>query len=145
MVSDYIPGGDETLITLVGYAYEGEILSSFTGRKRSQRPHHKGVACIAESYLIEGILNPSQNFVKACGYTGIFQVELKRHAQTKIDYFIEVYPRNWLWAYLATESNRNLAITKFEKEANNKKVVELEKQTYNFFLYGSRLCFIIFL
>lgn len=133
MVSEYIPGGDETLITLGGYAYNGEILSSFTGRKRSQRPHNRGVACMAESYEINGILKPSAKFVKACNYTGLFQVEFKRHESIGKDYFIEFNPRNWLWGYIATLSNRNLPITKFEKEANGELVVESNPQKYDHF------------
>lgn len=128
MVSEYIPGGDENLITFGGYAYKGEILSSFTGRKRSQRPHSRGVACLAESLVIEGMSEASQKFITACNYTGIFQIEYKKHAENGKFYFIEFNPRNWLWSFVATLSNRNLPVTKFYREALEETKVEKTKQ-----------------
>ena len=145
VVAEYIPGGDETLVTLGGYAFEGEILSSFTGRKRSQRPHKRGVACMAEAYEIDGILEPSAQFIRHCGYTGLFQMEFKTHSETKEHYFIEANPRNWLWGYIATVSGRNIARTKFYREGLDKVVVESSPQTFNrFFVWVEAIFYNLF-
>jgi predicted ATP-grasp superfamily ATP-dependent carboligase len=120
IVAEYIPGGDETLLTYGGYAWKGKVLESFTGRKRSQHPPLRGQAAMAESYKIDGLKIYSEKFIKECNFSGIFQVEFKKHSENNIPYFIEFNPRNWLWGYTATLSNKNLPLFKYYKEAENK-------------------------
>lgn len=138
IVSDYIFGGDEHLLTLGGYSHQGKLLMPFTGRKISQRPKNNGVASLAESYVDDKIIEIGSKFIEKVGYTGLFQIEFKIDNEGN-HYFIEFNPRNWAWGHAATVSGKNLPLLKFYTETNEKiKVVRARtvKPTYYFWAEG---------
>lgn len=116
LVSEYIPGGEENLVTYGGYAYQGKVLAAYTGYKLHHTPRTR-VAAITCGLDIPDAAEPGDAAVAAFNYTGLFQVEFKRHAENGKLYYIEFNPRNWLWGYLATAEGNNLPLAKFYSEA----------------------------
>lgn len=118
IVSDFIFGGDQNLLTFGGYSHKGELLMPFTGRKIAQRPKNNGVASLAESFEDINIVEIGSKFLKEVTYTGLFQIEFKIDSLGNY-YFIEFNPRNWAWGYAATVSGKNLPLLKFYTETNS--------------------------
>ena len=119
LISEYIPGDDSCLLTFGGYAYKGQLLAHFTGRKLAQQPRYRGVSTISESYPIPELQALGASFVKTVNFTGIFQFEVKQSTANKKFYFIEFNPRNWVWGEVSTKNGTNLPYLKYKTELTN--------------------------
>ncbi len=123
MVSEYIPGDDDTLYTYGGYAYKGKVYYPFTGRKLTQKPHLRGMASMAQTELVPEIVAIGNKLLHHLSFTGIFQIEFKKHQVNGQYYFIEHNTRNWFWSQLAAKQGNNLAANKYFSELKGESFV----------------------
>lgn len=146
LLSIYIPGDDTSLYTFGGYAFNGELITPFAGKKISQRPRYNGVASMAESIEDNLLIEIGSRFIKEIAFTGIFQIEFKVVLEKNKYYFIEFNPRNWSWGYVATVNGKNLPLSKFQNETlllKNKsfKKTELPKGKSNFYFWAEGIIY----
>jgi predicted ATP-grasp superfamily ATP-dependent carboligase len=106
VVQEYIPGDDSELFTAGIVGHRGNLLASFTGRKLRQFPIHVGECAFGEAVREPRITEYARRLVEATGFTGIAQVEFKRHAGEF--YLMEMNPRSWSWIGLAVDCGVNL-------------------------------------
>jgi D-aspartate ligase len=106
IVQEYIPGPDSALYTAGIFAWKGELVAGFTGRKLRQFPPKTGEAGLAELVSEPTIIDFARNLVGKSGFTGIAQIEFKKHNGTF--YLMEINPRSWSWNSLADYSGVNL-------------------------------------
>ena len=105
-VQEFIPGGDDSLITVGVAALEGRILALFTGRKLRQFPPAVGQASYAVSCEAPEAAAGAARMLADIGFTGLAQVEYKRSGG--VDHLLEINPRSWSWIGLAPASGVNL-------------------------------------
>ena len=109
-VQEWIPGGDDALWTVGSYLTpDGEELGLFTGRKLQQTPREIGTARVAEARWAPELATDALNLLRALGFHGISQVELKRDPRDGRCKLIEVNPRLWEWHGLAAACGVDLA------------------------------------
>jgi predicted ATP-grasp superfamily ATP-dependent carboligase len=102
MVQEVVPGGDEELYTLGSYlAEDGEALGLFCGRKLRQTPPGVGTCRVGEAVWVEEVVQKGLALLRALGFHGISQVELKRDRRDRELKLMEVNPRLWQWHGLA--------------------------------------------
>ena len=102
MVQEFIPGGDCELYTLGSYlAEDGEALGLFCGRKLRQTRESMGSARVGEAVWVQEVVETGLRLLRALGFHGISQVELKRDPRDGRYKLIEVNPRLWQWHGLA--------------------------------------------
>ena len=133
LASTQIVGEDKRLYTYGSLAVGGNVTVEYSGRKLTQRPMQFGVAGIAESIaLIEEIQHYSKELLKKANFSGISQIEFKQDKHDGKYYLMEINPRIWLWAQIATESGVNLPLAYYyylsnlgtvKYVQNNKKVM----------------------
>ena len=124
LMSEYIEGPDSELYTFGSYAHQGKVVSDFSGRKLTQKPMGTGTAGLAEG--VEGVFpfqDDSIKFLKACGFSGISQIEYKRSGKDGLFYFMEFNPRSWLWIYLATAEGINLPLAEYYTLTNREDMI----------------------
>jgi predicted ATP-grasp superfamily ATP-dependent carboligase len=109
-VQEYIPGPDSNLLIFGSYCRSGgEVRAFFTGRKLLQNPPLKGTGLIVEGVPIPEIVPASRQLLKALNFSGISEIEFKRHDRTGVPYLIEINPRHWDQHYLGTACGVNLS------------------------------------
>jgi D-aspartate ligase len=102
LVQEFVPGGDEELYTLGSYLTpEGKPLGLFSGRKLRQTREYMGSARVGEAVWVDEVVESGLALLRALGFHGISQVELKRDPRTGGYKLIEVNPRLWQWHGLA--------------------------------------------
>lgn len=106
ILQQFIPGGDDQLYTIGVSAKDGQLLGCFTGRKIRQYPPKAGQATLAEIVNDEKLNRFAERIVIELSYTGIAQIEVKKHEGK---YFaIEMNPRSWSWHGLAQAAGVDL-------------------------------------
>jgi predicted ATP-grasp superfamily ATP-dependent carboligase len=109
-VQEYIPGPDSNLLVFGSYCRPGgEVRAFFTGRKLLQDPPLKGTGLIVEGMPIPEIVPASRQLLQALDFSGISEIEFKRHERTGMPYLIEINPRHWDQHYLGTACGVNLS------------------------------------
>ncbi len=109
-VQEFIPGGDDRLLSYHGFADEkGEVLASFFGRKIRTFPPITGESSFIE--LIAGdeeLERAGREVIEKLGLKGIFKLDLKQSPLDGRIYLLEVNARFNLWHYLGAASGVNL-------------------------------------
>ncbi len=96
LLQEYIEGTDSDITVCCCYINRnGELLGYFTGRKLRQNPPLFGTGCVVEAIDVPQILTPSIQLLRACGYTGLAEVEFKYQKKTNTFFLIEINPRHW--------------------------------------------------
>ena len=148
IVSELIPGDDSNLYTYGSYANNGKVIREFYGRKLTQIPSNFGVVGTAESLeSIEELQIQSEKLIKEINFTGISQIEYKFDERTKEYKLIEINPRSWMWANLASICGVNLPLAQYYYESGRKDLVEKigEKIVrHRYFINGSSVFYNIF-
>ncbi len=80
MFQEIIPGGDEDLLTFLGYIdREGKPTAGCIRRKLLQSPPQFGYCCLSETVRDKEVMNAAIKLLLALGYRGIGCVEFKRN------------------------------------------------------------------
>lgn len=95
-VQEWIEGGEEAL-QIYGAACDtdGEVLASFTARKRLQYPPLAGTGIVVEALPLPDLDEPSRRLLGALRFRGICEIEFKKSANDGRLYLIEINPRHW--------------------------------------------------
>jgi predicted ATP-grasp superfamily ATP-dependent carboligase len=102
MVQELVPGDDDALYTVGSYLTpEGEALGVFCGRKLRQTPRGIGTCRVGEAMWVPEVVDAALRLLRALGYHGLSQVELKRDPRDGRYKLMEVNARLWQWHGLA--------------------------------------------
>jgi predicted ATP-grasp superfamily ATP-dependent carboligase len=102
MVQELVPGGDGALYTLGSYvAADGEALGLFCGRKLRQTPPGVGTCRVGEAVWEDEVVDLGLRTIRAVGFHGLSQVEVKRDRRDGRFKLMEINPRLWQWHGLA--------------------------------------------
>lgn len=114
VVQELIPGPEENLVTYAAYSNEqGEVLSSFTGRKVHQFPPDFGTCRMGESIQDPELERVGREYLKILNYRGISLTEFKRTPEGSYK-VIELNPRPGDWPErLAQICGANLVLTAY--------------------------------
>src|SRR5262249_38174723 len=93
MIQEYIEGSDCDIAVCCCFMDANHEMSAyFTARKLRQSPPLFGTGCAVETIQIPEIVPLAKRLLVAAGYTGIAEVEFKRHSPTGGWFLIEVNP-----------------------------------------------------
>jgi D-aspartate ligase len=94
MVQEVIQGADDAkLVYLACYAQTGERLGACVLRELRTMPPHFGSASVVEPVADPEVDRRCDDFLRAIGYTGICEIELKRDVRDASPQMIEANPR----------------------------------------------------
>ena len=111
MVQELIPGGDDELYSLGSYLRaDGEALGLFSGRKLKQIPPVVGTCRVGEAVWVQDVVDAGLRLLRALGFHGISQVELKHDPRDGRYKLMEVNPRLWQWHGLAAACGVDLPL-----------------------------------
>ena len=109
LIQEYIPGEDEEHYDVHAYIDpKGQALATFTGRKWRIYPVHAGNGCFVESKIEPELEALTVDILSKTGYTGIANVNFKRHSITGAFKLLEINPRVSMWNILAARAGINL-------------------------------------
>jgi D-aspartate ligase len=110
MIQSYIVGPPTDMHSVALYrTKDGRYLGHFVARKIRQSGEDAGVGTLMESCNDEELVDMSIRFVNAMNYHGIAELEFKRDSRDGIRRLIELNPRLWLQAQLASDAGVNFA------------------------------------
>ena len=108
IIQEFIPGPDENLHLVQGYFNNNsEPLGVFTFKRIRQYPRHFGNGALCESKWIPPLAEQVCKFIRAIGYQGIIDAELKLDPRDNQFKFIEINPRPGWQTRLATRCGVN--------------------------------------
>jgi D-aspartate ligase len=114
MVQQYIPGNDQQHYDLSTYIDpEGRVRGCIIGHKLRTYPVHFGSGCYTRFVDEPAIEDLCLNSLKKIGYTGVADVNLKRHAETGQYYILEINPRYSLWSVFNYACGVNLPLLQY--------------------------------
>jgi len=94
MVQEIVEGPDNAKLVYLGcYAQNGERIGACIVRQIRTMPAHFGSASIVEPVLEPEVDRQCDTFLRAVGYAGVCEIELKRDVRNSIVYMIEANPR----------------------------------------------------
>jgi D-aspartate ligase len=94
MVQEIIPGGDERLLTFLGYiSQDGTPLAGCVRKKLRQYPPGFGYCCLTETVIDPEIMELSIRLLKVLNFRGICCVEFKRDPRDGQPKLIEINAR----------------------------------------------------
>jgi len=96
LAQEFIRGVDSDIVVFCCYVgQDGQLLAYFTARKLRQCPPLFGTGSVVELADVPSIIPPSLKLLKACGYTGLAEIEFKYDRARDQFFFIEINPRHW--------------------------------------------------
>jgi D-aspartate ligase len=105
LVQELVPGGGEGQVSYAALADRGRPLASVVARRTRQFPTDFGRA----STYVETIEQPeivasSEALLAELAFTGLVELEYKRHADTGVFKLLDVNPRVWGWHTLCARA-----------------------------------------
>jgi D-aspartate ligase len=98
MVQELIPGGGETQFSFVALCDEGRPVAYGTARRARQYPVDFGHgSTFVEMVDQPSVEEPSRRLLDKLGYTGLVELEFKRHPVGGQFKLLDVNPRAWAW------------------------------------------------
>jgi D-aspartate ligase len=95
MVQEFVPGGDEQLVTFGSIRTADGEIRGFTGRKLIQIPTGSGTGIAVRAERLPPVEATSRRLLDALQYVGISEVEYKIDPTTQELVLIEINPRHW--------------------------------------------------
>ena len=124
---EYVPGGDEAIWSLHGFAAPGgELLEWFVGRKIRTYPALTGDSSYLRLATDERLVALGREIAQRIGLTGIFKMDFKRSTSNGRDYLLEINTRFNLWHYLGACSGVNLPQVAYEYLLHGKRPLHAE-------------------
>jgi D-aspartate ligase len=109
-VQEWIEGEEEDLLIFGSYCSgDGDVVASFTARKRLQYPPLAGTGIVVEALPLPQLEQPSRALLTAINFRGVSEIEYKRDRRSGKLYLIEVNPRHWDQHGLGTQVGVNLS------------------------------------
>lgn len=106
IIQDVIPGGPESIVFIGGlYDKDSSEVKLYVGRKLLQYPLNIGTTCFAELVWNQEVVDITNSFLKAIGYSGLIDIEFKYDKRDGKYKVIEINPRNGLWHRISDDGN----------------------------------------
>lgn len=114
MIQSYVVGPPTGIHSVALYrTKDGRCLGTFVARKIRQSGEDAGVGTLMESCTDQELVDMSIRFAGIMNYHGIAELEFKRDSRDGIRRLIELNPRLWLQAQLASDSGVNFALIQY--------------------------------
>lgn len=127
---EYVPGGDDALWSLHGFAAPGgEVLEWFVGRKIRTFPALTGDSSYLRLAREDALVALGRDVAARLGLAGIFKMDFKRSAATGRFYLLEINTRFNLWHYLGACSGVNLPRVAYDYLLHGTRPVHVEAST----------------
>lgn len=111
MVQEYIPGDDQQHFDFHAYLDRmGNPRGALVGHKIRTYPIHFGQGCYTHYVEEPRVANTCLESLRKIGYTGAANINVKRHAETRVDYILEINPRFSLWTIIDSRCGVNLPL-----------------------------------
>ena len=107
MLQEIIPGDATCGVNYNSYFWDGQPLVEFTARKLRNAPPEFGSPCAVKSEIVNEVLEPGHNILRAMGYYGYSCTEFKRDPRDNVYKLIEVNGRHNLSLMLAVYCGLN--------------------------------------
>lgn len=131
LVQEFIPGDDDQHFDLQIFISGDSMFSAaFTSQKRRLFPIHSGAGCYVESVDVPVIVEAGMRALRAVGFTGIANVDFKRHATNGKYYMLEVNPRLAHWNIFSASCGINFPVLAY-REAIGDPLPLLSRQVTN--------------
>lgn len=109
LIQEYVPGADDQHIDVHAYIdRSGRALATFTGCKLRIYPVHAGSGCYVEALDLPELERSTVDMLLRIGFTGLANVNYKRHAVTGEYALLEINPRVSQWGFFTTRAGVNL-------------------------------------
>ncbi|MBI3899523.1 MAG: ATP-grasp domain-containing protein [Gammaproteobacteria bacterium] len=109
LIQEYIPGGDEEHYELHVYLDASSTPRAwFCGQKVRIWPPHAGSGCYVESRYIELMVDAGLQLLREIGFTGLANLDFKRHPISGEFKLLEINPRVSQWNILGSACGVNL-------------------------------------
>lgn len=109
LVQEYVPGADDQHIDVHAYVdRQGRAQATFAGCKRRIYPAHAGSGCYVEALDLPELERSTVDMLQRIGFTGLANVNYKRHAVTGRYTLLEINPRVSQWGFFTTRCGVNL-------------------------------------
>jgi len=108
LVQELIPGNGLCQLSYAALFWEGRPVAELTACRKRQHPMDFGRAStFVFTISDEEVRQAGRRVLTFLGYTGLAEVEFKRHASTGLLYFLEINPRTWGWHRLVHAAHGN--------------------------------------
>jgi predicted ATP-grasp superfamily ATP-dependent carboligase len=98
IVQELVPGGGDAQFSFAALCDAGEPLAWLTARRTRQYPADFGRASTyVETLDVPEVVEPSLRLLREIGWTGLIEVEYKRHPRTGQMLLLDMNPRVWGW------------------------------------------------
>jgi predicted ATP-grasp superfamily ATP-dependent carboligase len=101
MVQQLVPGSGDAQLSFAALCRDGAVAASLTARRTRQYPMDFGRASsFVETIDDAGLEQAARSLLSRLGYTGIIELEFKRHPRSGKALLLDVNPRAWGWQSL---------------------------------------------
>jgi D-aspartate ligase len=101
MVQELVPGDGHAQLSCAALCSNGRVVASLGARRVRQYPMDFGRASsYVETIEDASLERDSRRLLAAMGFTGMVEVEFKRHPQSGVNLLLDVNPRAWGWQSL---------------------------------------------
>jgi len=108
LLQELVPGRGNQQLSYASLSQNGEAIAELTACRRRQHPPDFGRASTFVHTIEDAeVLSAGRDVISALNYTGLAEVEFKRHADTGVLYFLEINPRTWGWHTLVQAAHGN--------------------------------------
>lgn len=103
VVQELIPGGGENQFSYVALWNDGKPLAEFTARRTRQYPVDFGLTSTYVEIVSEPVLvETSHKLLGSLTFSGLVEIEFKRHDLNGTFNILDVNPRPWAWLALSS-------------------------------------------
>lgn len=139
VVQELVPGSGESQFSYVALWHEGKPLAEFTARRTRQYPVDFGftstyVETVSEPALIEA----SHKLLKSLTFSGLVEIEFKRHALNGTLNILDVNPRPWAWLALSAAAGVDFGPMMWNAAQGHKPSVPAAAQIGTAWMYAAR-------
>ncbi|KPJ59510.1 MAG: hypothetical protein AMJ46_10865 [Latescibacteria bacterium DG_63] len=114
LIQQYIPGEDSLHHDFHTYIdCSGRVRGSVVGHKLRTFPIHFGQGCYTRFVEEPAVERVCLDALKKLNYTGVANINTKRHAETGKDYILEINPRYSIWGILDSMCGVNLPLLQY--------------------------------
>ncbi len=120
IAQEFVPGSDATHFSCAAYLdAAGTARGVFVSRKIRQYPRRLGVGSLCESAWDEEVAALGLRVLRAIGFRGLAEVEVKRNAVDGRLYILEINARTWLQNQLAARCGVDLDYAAYAEHADS--------------------------
>ena len=118
LIQEYIPGGDEAILSFHGLADDGDVLQWFVGHKIRTFPKLTGESAFIELIRDDTVATLGGEIARRLKLRGVFKMDFKRDARDGRLYLLEINARFNLWHHLGAANGINMPAAAYNYVVN---------------------------